>query len=549
MRSYLRRIVAGLCGCSSGNATLLVALGMPVLIGGTGLAVDTAQWYMWKTELQYAADQAAIAGAWARTRDETKDSFAARAEQEFDANLAATGDFSADPEVSLENFAGGTLNSVVVTSSATKALPFSFMLTGSAATVSVSAQAAFEEGRTFTSCLVAVDEHATGAVTIGGSAEFIAGCGIKALSDAAEAISVNGNPKIYAGTLVSEGGIDEWFLDTDNPNNIDNEILPHQSNLIDQFAELEPPSPPQSATSRTYACPKGETTTAYIADSVATRTVTTYTYWKKTGSGNNATYVSNNYTGPAKKSDTDVTTNETNVTLSSLPAGAPNTTVVTGPTQSGYVQVDGTGSNKIYQKTTTTVTKTYVGARESSTADSGGAAVLLPGTYTDLTLKCDTVFTSGVYILSGGMLEIHSQYNVTGAGVMFVLKDGAGIVINGGSNVSLTAMTIPEMQNAGIPYDEAVLLEGMLIFEDRESDGSDKNKINGNSTTVLNGTIYLPVSNLDVRGSAGVTSQCLMLVAATITISGNVSMTSFCPVGLTEDDQETTLASRVRLVS
>ena len=28
--------------------------------------------------------------------------------------------------------------------------------------------------------------------------------------------------------------------------------------------------------------------------------------------------------------------------------------------------------------------------------------------------------------------------------------------------------------------------------------------------------MYLPVSNLDIQGSAGVTSQCLMLVASTI---------------------------------
>ena len=49
----------------SGNALLLMALGMPVLIGSSGMAVDVAQWYIWKRELQYAVDQAALAGAWA----------------------------------------------------------------------------------------------------------------------------------------------------------------------------------------------------------------------------------------------------------------------------------------------------------------------------------------------------------------------------------------------------------------------------------------------------------------------------------------------------
>ena len=91
--------------------------------------------------------------------------------------------------------------------------------------------------------------------------------------------------------------------------------------------------------------------------------------------------------------------------------------------------------------------------------------------------------------------------------------------------------------------------EGMLIYEDRDSPGNTGNKLNGNSSTVLNGSVYLPVSNLDIKGSAGVTSQCLLLVASTITISGNVEMTSFCPPNLTNQEQSTTLQARVRLVS
>jgi Flp pilus assembly protein TadG len=550
MRSFLRRKLAELAACMSGNALMIVALGMPVLIGGTGFAVDTAQWYMWKGELQYAADQAAIAGAWAQTKDDTEGTYELRAQQEFASNLQITEEISADPEVTLEDWATGTDNSVVVTASATKKLPFSYFILGQGVTVTVRAQAAFEKGLIAPACLVAVDEHADGAITIGGSAEFIAGCGIKALSDAGkdgtpgQAITVNGNPTIHAGTLVAEGAIDDWFT-TENDNNIDNHPVPFADNLTDQFADLEPPNPAQSQVSRTYECPTGKTTSSYIADSVTTRTQITYTYWKK--SGNN--YNSNNYTGSARKTDVDTTTVETDVTLTALPTGAPNTTVVTGPTDSGYVQVDGTGSNKIYQKSTTTTTKTYVNARLSTSSQQGGAAVLLPGTYTDLTLKCDTVFTSGVYILTGGSLTVHSQYNVTGAGVMFVLKDGAGIEINGGSSVNLTAMTVSELQTAGVPYDDAVKLDGMLIFEDRDSEGSTKNKINGNSSTILNGTIYLPVSNLEIKGSAGVTSQCLLLVASTITITGNVQMESFCPADEEQHAQDEQLPSRVRLVS
>ena len=52
---------------TSGHATLLTALSMPMLIGGAGLGVDLSQWYLWKREFQFAVDQAAVAAAWART--------------------------------------------------------------------------------------------------------------------------------------------------------------------------------------------------------------------------------------------------------------------------------------------------------------------------------------------------------------------------------------------------------------------------------------------------------------------------------------------------
>ncbi len=52
----------------SGNTMIMVALGMPMLVGGTGLAVDTAQWYLWQRELQYAVDQAAMSGAYSLSK-------------------------------------------------------------------------------------------------------------------------------------------------------------------------------------------------------------------------------------------------------------------------------------------------------------------------------------------------------------------------------------------------------------------------------------------------------------------------------------------------
>ena len=56
MLSGFSRRARALCRNKSGNAMLMVALATPALIGGGGLAVDTAQWYMWKRELQHSVD-------------------------------------------------------------------------------------------------------------------------------------------------------------------------------------------------------------------------------------------------------------------------------------------------------------------------------------------------------------------------------------------------------------------------------------------------------------------------------------------------------------
>src|SRR5258706_8510246 len=131
----IRRAIGSLCANKSGNAALLVAIALPVLIGGSGLAVDTAQWYMWKRELQFAVDQAALAGAWARSDSSTLASYQTRATQEYNANLQVIKSYASTPTISLANYAGGASNSVIVSATATRRLPFSSMLTGASVTV------------------------------------------------------------------------------------------------------------------------------------------------------------------------------------------------------------------------------------------------------------------------------------------------------------------------------------------------------------------------------------------------------------------------------
>ncbi len=207
--------------------------------------------------------------------------------------------------------------------------------------------------------------------------------------------------------------------------------------------------------------------------------------------------------------------------------------------------LNNSAQNTLWEKKQTVVATTL--SNLSQTRDPDFAS-LLPGTYTDIKVSCPTSLAKGVYIIDGGELEITGQYPVVGNGVMFVLKNGASIKINGGSSVNLTAMQASDLIAKGVPADDANKLAGMLVFEDRSSQGSNKNRINGNASTVLNGTIYLPKSGIQFSGTATVTSQCLMIASLTIEFTGTTDMSTFCPAGMTNDDVVANEISTVKLV-
>ena len=139
MKGKTGSLIGRIARTSKGNVTVLMAVAAPVLISAAGFGVDTAQWYMWKRELQYAVDQAAIGAAWSIAKGISKTAYTTHAQQEFTANLAATRTFATTPTVTQVNYNGGTLNAISVKASATRTLPFFGFVTGKSTTVSVAA--------------------------------------------------------------------------------------------------------------------------------------------------------------------------------------------------------------------------------------------------------------------------------------------------------------------------------------------------------------------------------------------------------------------------
>ena len=513
------RIMRRLKRDEGGNAMLLVALGMPVLIGSSGAAVDVAQWYVWKRELQYAADQAALAGAWASAEPEQAANYVSLANLEFKNNLQVLSGKVPDPTVTKADWNGGTDNTVVAESSYSKALPFTSILWKNQATVKVRAQASYQAATNYTTCMLALDPDADDAFVIGGSMGGAVTCGVGALSNSASAIRKNGQTTIDVADLISAGGIDEDLA-------VNGQIHEFISNLSNPF---DGATPPDSPTTRTYSCDTSTTTTSgeSTAD-IRRRTVITYKYYQGTNLNSANTEVT--YTGTGAQTNSDTTTVSYSQSLTFTPAEGYNDQI--SDTEEQY-----TGNNypstahhnkSIYEFRREVVTDTYVNVVSSSGGTvSGTANGLLPGTYGDITIGCDTTFNPGVYVITG-VLDFGSNHTVQGNNVMFVFTgDGdERWKLNSQSIVNFTGITYDQLVNEySVSAADAEILNGMIIYDPNSTANI---QINGGADTTFEGVLYMPNRFVKFNGNSSTSGSCMMIAAGTMEITGTADIASLC---------------------
>ena len=138
----------------------------------------------------------------------------------------------------------------------------------------------------------------------------------------------------------------------------------------------------------------------------------------------------------------------------------------------------------------------------------------------DMNLAGNVTFPSNsVIVIDGGSLNIGSQAHVSCTGCTFILTsrtastnpDSIGNVdINGGATLHLSAplTTAPSPVNT---------YAGIMMYQDRRAvDGTDANhqsRLNGNSGSVLQGAFYFPSQQVTFNGAAGMSTNCMYLVA------------------------------------
>ena len=149
-----------------------------------------------------------------------------------------------------------------------------------------------------------------------------------------------------------------------------------------------------------------------------------------------------------------------------------------------------------------------------------------PGCYKGIDIKGTANFSPGTYFVDGSSVSFGSQAIVNGAGVTFVLTSAtassnpssiATLSINGGATLNLSSPT-------------SGTYSGVLFFQDRRAPKTGTVKINGNSSSVLEGAIYFPSKEIEFTGTSGMTTDCVQLVGFRVKFSGTTTITNECPL-------------------
>jgi len=218
-----------------GNALVIAAAALPLVLGSAGLASDTIEWALWKRQLQRAADSAAMAGVYAKMQ--TAD-YVAAVNQDLTHNnhvgitTAVTpnspppsGAYSSDPYA------------VRVALSVQKSLSFSSLFLPTAPTIRATATATIVPSGQY--CVVSLEDTPTTGINATGSTYLNLGCGMITNSTSLNAAVATGSSTVIASPIAAVGGIpasNNWGTGTT--------LQPFTVAQADPFAAVIPPTVP-----------------------------------------------------------------------------------------------------------------------------------------------------------------------------------------------------------------------------------------------------------------------------------------------------------------
>lgn len=232
----MRNLMTKIWHDKRGNAMIIAAAALPLLIGSAGLATDTIQWALWKRQLQRAADSAAIAGVYDRVAAKSTTGTAAAVDKDLSLNNSL--DSTKFPlqlkTVTFPADVGVQKNQVKVELAVQRPLSFSSMFMANAPLIKTAATAATvsSDGEF---CVLSLQNNSKTGIQATGNATITMDCGMMTNSTSTNAAAGQGSSRVTATNLAAAGGIQQssnWTLSDG--------YQPYSPALEDPYKDLKP---------------------------------------------------------------------------------------------------------------------------------------------------------------------------------------------------------------------------------------------------------------------------------------------------------------------
>lgn len=189
-----------------GNALMMTAFALPLVVGAAGLGVHSMQLSLVKRQLQREADSAAMAGGYSLFQNQGNTAAIAQANKALTQNALVPG---ATATITPGSFTSGSTvytSTMYVRLVSNQPTPLMALFGRSTSSVSAEARAAIvPDGNV---CFLALESGTTTGITFAGNSNINLGCGVGTNSISSNAaVNVNGQPSVTASPIVAMGGI------------------------------------------------------------------------------------------------------------------------------------------------------------------------------------------------------------------------------------------------------------------------------------------------------------------------------------------------------
>jgi Flp pilus assembly protein TadG len=189
-----------------GNALVIVAAAMPLVLGSAGLASDTIQWALWKRQIQRAADSGAMAGVYAIVQDDgSRTNVTSAVDHDLTYNNHVSYTFTRTVGQPSTGTYSTDVNAVQVQVSVQQALNFSGMFLNYTPTITATGVATVVPSGDY--CVISLEEQAVTGIDATGSTNVDLGCGMITNSVSMSAAVATGSSSVKATPIAAVGGI------------------------------------------------------------------------------------------------------------------------------------------------------------------------------------------------------------------------------------------------------------------------------------------------------------------------------------------------------